>query len=78
MALKKTIELATPLKIDAQNSAKITLDVDVKELLSATDQPWTNNSISQSKKELMKAFRNAFLSKSLTFKEAGSVSVEAN
>ncbi|WP_282637390.1 MbnP family protein [Sphingobacterium thalpophilum] len=75
---EKTIELATPLKVDAQNSAKITLDVNVKELLSATDQPWTNNSISQSKKELMIAFRDTFLSKSLTFKEAGSVSVEAN
>lgn len=75
---EKTVELATPLKIDAQNSGKIIFNVDVKELLSATDLPWVNNSISQRKKDLMIAVRDAFLGKSLTFKEAGSVSVEAN
>lgn len=74
----KTVELTTPLKIDAQNSGKVTFNVDVKELLSATDLPWVNNSISQNKKDLMIALRDAFLSKSLTFKEASSVSVEAN
>ncbi|MGO1245506.1 MAG: MbnP family protein [Sphingobacterium sp.] len=75
---EKTVDLTTPLKIDAQNSGKVTFKVDVKELLAATDLPWVNNSISQNKKELMKALRDAFLSKSLTFKEAGSASVEAN
>ncbi|WP_270089722.1 MbnP family protein [Sphingobacterium sp. SYP-B4668] len=75
---EKTVELATPLKIDARNSGKIIFNVDVKELLSATDLPWVNNSISQRKKDLMIAVRDAFLGKSLTFKEAGSVSVEAN
>lgn len=75
---EKTVDLTSPLKIDAQNSGKVTFNVDVKELLSATDLPWVNNSISQSKKDLMIALRDTFLSKSLTFKEASSISVEAN
>jgi len=75
---EKTVDLTTPLKIDAQNSGKVTFNVDVKELLSATDLPWVNNIIGQNKKDLMIAFRETFLSKSLTFKEAGSVSEEAN
>ncbi|GHE47714.1 MbnP family protein [Sphingobacterium griseoflavum] len=75
---EKTVELTAPLKIDAQNSGKITFNVDVKELLSANDLPWVNNSISQNKKDLMIALRDTFLSKSLTFKEASAVSVVAN
>ncbi|MBL1410028.1 MbnP family protein [Sphingobacterium faecale] len=75
---EKTITLTTPLKVDAQNSGKVVLNVDVKELISATDLPWVNNSISQGKKDLMIALRDTFLSKSLTLKESTSSSVKTN
>lgn len=71
---EKTIDFQKTIKIDGQRTGKVAFEIDVKKLLSSTDIPWSNNTISQSKPEQMKAFRDTFLQQSLTLKSAESQS----
>lgn len=74
---ERSFAFPNSVKIDAQNAGRINFEVDVKELLETTDLPWANNVISQSKKDLMKAFRDALLDKSVTLKGVETIAIAA-
>lgn len=73
---QKEITFANPIKIDAQNAAKVNFEVDVKELLATTSAPWTDNTISQSKKDLMKSLRDVMLQKAIILKSSETIGVK--
>lgn len=70
---EKSITFPSAITIDQKQGLNVHVKVDVRELLTTSNDPWQNNMITQSTPELMLAFRNALLEKAMQLESATAI-----
>ena len=67
---EKSINFPTAVTVNHEQGLHVGFQIDVRQLLSTTPDPWRDNLISQSRPELMTAFRDALLQRGIILQQA--------
>ncbi|MCL7989075.1 hypothetical protein M8998_14090 [Sphingobacterium sp. lm-10] len=70
---EKNINFPNAITLNEEQGLQVDLRIDVRQLLSTTLDPWRDNVISQSRPEMMRAFRDALLQRGISLQRAENI-----